>query len=136
MNIRTIFFIIACTLLICSCKSTKNATRSTSPYLTEENSRTGITVRTETVRPVDSSERTIYDFYVIIGSFRSIENAQQYNVDLVRKGFTPTIFESENGLFRISVGGYNDENAARTRIAGIRTAHQEHSDVWLLVRRK
>jgi len=78
----------------------------------------------------------MYEFYVIIGSFRSIENARQYNVDLVRKGFTPTILESENGLFRISAGGYNDENAARARIAAIRATYEEHTDVWLLVRKK
>ena len=103
--------------------------------MTEQNSRTEITVRTESVRPVDPSERAIYGFYVIIGSFRSVENAQQYNVDLVRKGFTPTILESENGLFRISVGGYNDESAARARIAGIRANYAEYGDVWLLVRK-
>ena len=131
MKIKTFSFIIVYVLLICSCKTAQKTTQSSSPYLTEENSKTDITVRTESVRPIDQSE--IYGFYVIIGSFRSIENARQYNVDLVRKGFTPVILESENGLFRISVGGYNDENAARTRIANIRAAYQEHMDVWLLI---
>ena len=88
------------------------------------------------MRPIDRSERIIYEFYVIIGSFRSIENARQYNIDLVRKGFNPVILESENGLFRISVGGYSDENAARARIAGIRTAYADHRDVWLLVTKR
>ena len=136
MNSRTFFIITICALLVCSCKSTKNTTRSSSSYLTEQNSRTEITIRTESVKPIDASERTMYEFYVIIGSFRSIENARQYNVDLVRKGFTPTILESENGLFRISAGGYNDENAARARIAAIRATYEEHTDVWLLVRKK
>ena len=135
MNNRTFYFIIVCALLISSCKSTKPTTRSSSPYLTEENSKTEITVRTESVRPIDRSE-AVYGFYVIIGSFRSVENAQQYNIDLARKGFTPLILESENGLFRISVGGYNDESAARARIAGIRAAYEDHSDVWLLVRKR
>ena len=135
MKIRTLSFIIVCALLICSCKTTKKTTQSASPYMTEENSRTEVTVRTESVRPVDRVE-TIHGFYVIIGSFRSIENARQYNVDLVRKGFTPIILESENGLFRISVGGYDAENAARTRIANIRATYAEYTDVWLLVRKK
>jgi len=104
--------------------------------MTEENSKTEITVRTESVKPVDRSDIAIYGFYVIIGSFRSIENARQYNIDLVRKGFIPSILESESGLFRISVGGYDDENAARARIAGIRASYAEYSDVWLLVRKK
>ena len=132
MKIKTFSIIIVCVLLICSCKSTKKAAQSSSPYLTEQNSGTEVTVRTESVRPVDRSG-VIYEFYVIIGSFRSIENARQYNIDLVRKGFTPVILESESGLFRISVGGYNNENAARARIANIRAEHNEHRDVWLLV---
>ena len=136
MNNKTLTYIIVFALLICSCKSTKKTTQSSSPYLREENSKTEITVRTENVKPVDSSERTMYGFYVIIGSFRSIENARQYNIDLVKKGFIPVILESENGLFRVSVGGYNDEQAARARISGIRASYEDHRDVWLLVRKK
>ena len=136
MKIRTCFFIIVCVLLICSCKSTKMTTQRTLPLSREENSRTEVTVRTESVKPIDPSEKIIYEFYVIIGSFRSIENAQQYNIDLVRKGFIPVILENEDGLFRISVGGYNDENAARARIASIRATYEDHKDVWLLVRKK
>ena len=136
MKIRTLSLIIVCALLICSCKSTKKVTQSSSPYLTEENSQTEVTVRTESVKPIDRSESTIYGYYVIIGSFRSVENAQQRNTELIRKGFTTTILESESGLFRISVGGYNEESAARARIAGIRAAYEEHRDVWLLIRKR
>jgi len=132
MKIRTFSFIIVCVLLTCSCKSLKKTTQSFS----EGNYNTESTDRTESVRNVDQSDRTIYRFYVIIGSFRDIENARRNNVDLVRKGFTPVILENENGLFRISVGGYDDERAARTRIANIRESYEEHRDVWLLIRRQ
>jgi cell division protein FtsN len=78
----------------------------------------------------------MYRYYVIIGSFRNLEGARRYNIDLVKKGFTPEILENENGLFRISVGGYDEENAARAKIAGIRAAYEEeHRDVWLLIRK-
>ena len=126
---------IVCALLICSCKNTKKTAQSSSPYLTEETSKTEIIVRTERVKPVDPSDRTMYKFYVIIGSFRSVENARQECVDLVKEGFTPVVLESENGLFRISAGGYNEENAARSKIAGIRAAYENHKDVWLLIRK-
>ena len=118
MKIKTFSFIIVCALLFCSCKSTKKAP-STSPYLTEVNSKTEVTVRTEKVKPVDQSDKTLHRFYVIIGSFQNIENARQYRTDLTTEGFMPVILENENGLFRISVGGYDDENAARLKIAGI-----------------
>jgi len=136
MKIRTLSFIIVCAMLIFSCKSTKKTTQSSSPYMTEENYRTEITVRTESVRPVDQSERAIYEFYVIIGSFRNLDNARNRNIELTREGFAPVILEGENGLYRISVGGYDDEFAARARIANIRAAYVEHMDVWLLVRKK
>ncbi len=125
---------IVCALLICSC-NTKKATKSASPYLTEENSKTEITVRTEKVKPIDQSDKTLYAYYVIIGSFKSLENAKKDKTDLVKEGFTPVILENENGLFRISVGGYDEENAARAKIAGIRAAYEDHKDVWLLVRK-
>ena len=136
MKTKIFSFIIVCALLTGSCKVTKKIAQGSSPYTTEENSMTDITVRTESVKPVDQSDAAVYGFYVIIGSFRSIENARQYNVDLVRKGFTPSILESESGLFRISVGGYDVENAARARIANIRATYEDHNDVWLLVRRR
>lgn len=123
-----------CVLLICSCKTTKNTTNP--PPVPELNSKTEITVRTESVKPIDASERTMYGYYVIIGSFRNIAGARQYSAGLVSKGFSPTILENENGLYRISAGGFDEENAARARIAGIRAAYPEdHSDVWLLIRK-
>ena len=131
MKIKTLSFIIVCAILICSCGVNKKINQSSSPYMTEEN----VTVRTESVRSVDGTE-IMYGFYVIIGSFRSIENARQYNVDLVRKGFTPVILENEEGLFRISVGGFDVENAARARVTDIRANYEEYADVWLLVRRR
>ena len=135
MNIRTFSFIIVCALLMGSCKSTKKTAQSDSPYLTEENSRTEIVVRTEAVKPIDETDRTVYRYYVIIGSFRNISGARQEKATLEKKGFTPVILENEDGLYRISAGGYNEENAARAKISGIRAAYEEHRDVWLLVRK-
>ena len=132
MKIRTFPFLIACFLLICSCKTSQKT--ASPPPVPEINSKTEITVRTESVKPIDPSERN-YGYYVIIGSFRMIAGARQTSADLVNKGFTPVILENEEGLYRISVGGYDDENTARTRIAGIRAAYEEHRDVWLLVRK-
>jgi len=132
MKIRTFSFMFICILLIGSCKTTQKT--ASPPLVPETNSKTEITVRTESVKPIDPAERT-YGYYVIIGSFRNIAGARQYSTDLVKKGFTPVILENENGLYRISEGGYNEEDAARARIAGIRSAYEEHSDVWLLIRK-
>ena len=158
MKFKAFYLILFFALLFCSCKSKKNASKGANIKLTETVSTseevtiadefpivdeipvveeiytTEVTVRTESVKPVDQSE-ILYDYYVIIGSFREISNARQYNIDLVAKGFSPVTLASENGFFRVSVGGYNAENAARAKIADIRTKHREHRDVWLLVRK-
>jgi len=127
-------FIALCALLLCSC-STKRSLHRDSASIAEDNSKTEVTVRTESVKQIEPNDRTLYRFYVIIGSFRSLDNARQWRADMTKKGFSAEILESENGLYRVSAGGYNDEGAARARIAGIRAAYEEHADVWLLVRK-
>jgi len=102
----------------------------------EEIAQTEVTVRTESVKPVDQPDRTMYRYYVIIGSFSILDNARKYHSEMAKKGFTPEILESETGYYRVSVGGYDEENAARAKIAGIRAMYKnEHSDVWLLIRK-
>ena len=160
MKSKIFLLIISCLLVVCSCKSGRQAARGSNVGMatandisivdgraviaginpeTEETSTVTsaiITVRTESVSLVDGSDvETMYGFYVIIGSFREISNARQYNTELAAKGFSPVILASEHGLFRVSVGGHNQENAARRQIAEIRANHEEHEDVWLLVRK-
>ena len=135
MKIKILSIFVVCALTICSCSSTKKTTTSVPPPLPEDNTKTEITVRSEKVTPVDPSDRAMYRFYVIIGSFKNVDNARKENITLANKGFTPVILKSESGLYRISVGGYDDESAARSKIAGIRAAYKEHSDVWLLIRK-
>ena len=134
MKFSAFSFIIVCTLMICSCKSTKKTIQSDTPQLLEENPKTEITVRTEKIKPIDHSDRTMSRYYVIIGSFKNLDNAKNYQATMAKKGFTPEILENETGLFRISAGGYDEENAARAKISGIRANYEELADVWLLVR--
>ena len=135
MNFRIFFFAAMLVFSASACKSLKKTTKSDSPYLTEQNSTTGVTVREEKVKVVDQADGTLYRFYVIIGSFREIDNARKEKTNLVKEGFLPVILENENGLFRISAGAFNDEKAARDRIAQIRAKYKNHEDVWLLVRK-
>jgi len=152
MKFKTLSFIVICALLVFSCKGAKKTVAVSSDDLLAEEppqteiivkeevseeppSQTDVTVRSESVKPIDQNDKTLYAFYVIIGSFSIVDNARRYNADLIRKGFSPSILENENGLYRISVGGYNQENAARAKIAEIRANYKEHRDVWLLVRK-
>jgi cell division protein FtsN len=97
-----------------------------------------IVVREEKVRSVDMAETSenVYRYYVIIGSFRYLDNARNYKDTLIDEGFVPVILENENGLFRVSVAAYNDEEPARRNIASIRQNYPKYSDVWLLIRKQ
>lgn len=97
-----------------------------------------IVVREEKVKTVDVDETTenIYRYYVIIGSFRYVDNARNYKTELIREGFVPVILENENGLFRVSVAAYNNEQPARNNISSIRRNYPKYADVWLLIRKQ
>jgi len=97
-----------------------------------------IVIREEKVKSVDVEEKEdrIYRYYVIVGSFRYLDNARTYKQDLIDEGFVPVILENENGLYRVSVAAYNDELPARNNIAAIRRNYPKYSDVWLLIRKQ
>lgn len=110
--------------------STATTTKSTTPVK-------AIVVREEKVKAIDNDGNTPdYNFYVINGSFRILDNAKNFKAQLIEEGFKPIILENETGLFRISVAFSDDESIARTKIADIRTRYTQYSDVWLLVSKK
>ena len=106
---------------------------TTAPAPTKE-----IVVRQEKVKVVENNtvDKNEYNYYIIMGSFRIIENARNYSSQLISEGFQPIIFENESGLFRISVGGNNQETTIREKIADIRSNFPQHADVWLLNRKQ
>jgi len=73
-------------------------------------------------------------YFVIIGSFKSLDNAKTLVGEAVSKGFIPVILKSETGFFRVAVLATNDESAARNEIYRIKYIYPEHSDTWLLIR--
>ncbi|WP_291856313.1 SPOR domain-containing protein [Marinilabilia sp.] len=103
-----------------------------------ESEEPAIVVREEKVKTVDVDETSenIFRYYVIIGSFRYVDNARNYKTDLIREGFVPVILENENGLFRVSVAAYNEEQPARNNISSIRRNYPKYADVWLLIRKQ
>jgi len=117
---------------------------SESPYVAEETTpkvkeepqpKQKIVVKEEKVTVVDQANAEVFKYYVIIGSFRVLENAKNYKQQLLSEGFMPVLLENENGLFRVSIAAYNDEMPARNKIDNIRIKHQKYNDVWLLIRK-
>lgn len=94
-----------------------------------------ILVREERVTNVDTNELD-YNYYVIIGSFQSLDNAFNFRSQLMNEGFVPVILESEIGFYRVSIAAFNEEQPTRARISQIRAQYPVYNDVWLLKKRK
>jgi len=85
-------------------------------------------------RQEDRSENETNTFFVILGSFGSLDNAKKYREDLLNQGFTPIILHSETGYYRVCVNSYQNEGDARNRVAQIRQTYPRYADVWLLIK--
>ena len=83
----------------------------------------------------DEIDHQVNSFFVILGSFRVSENANNFKTTLEGSGFTPVILLSETGFHRISIGSFSQEAEARQRVLQIRRTYPEHHDAWLLIRR-
>lgn len=75
-------------------------------------------------------------FFVIIGSFQSLENAKTQVGESAARGFVPVILKSESGYFRVSVMATDDEAVARNEIYRIKYLYPEHADTWLLIQQR
>jgi len=132
MNISKTLLIVILAVIFSSCASSRKGSsrfdNSASPYVKE------VTVREEKVKVIDD-EDVIYKYYVIIGSFKVVENARNFRSTLISEGFTPVILENTEGFYRVSVAFFNDEKAARNRIEHIRNNYEKYNDVWLLIRK-
>ncbi len=132
---------------IISCRSLKDSGSSSfsdsdSPYVKEEpvvkpvvKKDKPIVIKEEKVKIIESNDDN-FKYYVIIGSFKVLENARNYKSTLSSEGFTPVILENENGLFRVSVAAYNEETDARSKVGFIRNKYEKYNDTWLLIRKR
>lgn len=84
----------------------------------------------------DRVAQDLNQYFVILGSFRSVDNANRFLDALVTQGFEPVILISESGLHRVSIDSFNDELVARTRVQRIRNNYPEYKDAWLLIRKR
>jgi cell division protein FtsN len=146
---KTLMILMAFTFLFFSCKTAKKAA---TPAVAEEpaieqieepvvkveepklDDNTPIVMKTEevTVAQNEDQSKEGYAFYVIIGSFSKPENAAKFKDQLIGKGFSPVLLNSETGYVRIAVDQSNSEGDARSSVMSIRQKFTEHNDVWLL----
>ncbi|MGQ1783502.1 MULTISPECIES: SPOR domain-containing protein [unclassified Saccharicrinis] len=141
-----LFLLATITLCLISCRTLKDAGSSSfsdsdSPYIKEEPvvkpivKEKPIVVKEEKVKVIESNDDVAHKYYVIIGSFKVLNNARNYKSTLIEEGFTPVILENQNGLYRVSVSAYNDEMDARNKVGSIRVKFEKYNDTWLLIRK-
>ena len=96
-----------------------------------------VSVRSEnfTLTNEDQAAYGSKNFFVIVGSFSSNENAGKYKQELIQQGFKPIILHSETGNFRVCVDTFTEEAAARSRVQKIRTDFPKYADSWLLIKK-
>jgi len=111
-------------------------------YETADKAATGtagkpVSVRSESFT-MSSEDQAAYGskkFFIIVGSFKSSDNAAKFKQELAQQGFKPAILNSETGMFRVCVDSFNDEASARSRVQGIRTKYTKYADAWLLIKK-
>ncbi len=91
--------------------------------------------REERVKVIETKSTTEGKFHVIVGSYKSIENARSASETAINQGFTPSIMENEEGMYRVAVFNATTENAARKRLAQIKMKFATYSDAWLLIQK-
>ncbi|HET6556670.1 MAG TPA: SPOR domain-containing protein [Prolixibacteraceae bacterium] len=96
-----------------------------------------VSVRSEnfTLSAEDQAAYGNKNYFVIVGSFSSNENAGRFKQELSQQGFKPIVLHSETGYYRVCVDSFNDEASARSRVQNIRTQYPKYADSWLLIRK-
>jgi cell division protein FtsN len=74
-----------------------------------------------------------HQYFVIIGSFKNLSNANTHQKIVASDGFTSVLLQNESGLYRVSVKSTDDISIARNEIRRIRTEFKKYNDTWLLI---
>lgn len=121
-----------------SATTTATATASKSTTKNESSPSTNVVVREERFTVVEEPGVAVEagKYYVIIGSFKMIDNAKKYKSQLIIDGLNPTLLQNENGLYRVAAGVFMQEMPARDKIASIRSQFSKYDDVWLLIKKE
>ncbi len=96
-----------------------------------------VSVRSEkfTLSSEDQASYGNKNYFLIVGSFSSNENAGRFKQELMGQGFKPIILHSETGYYRVCIDSFSDEAAARSRVQKIRADYPKYSDSWLLIKK-
>lgn len=132
-----VFLIVAVLGVSCSKKSLQKSDGGTDSFPAQERvaEELPIVEKEEKLVEVEKEPPVNNLYYVIIGSFKSRENAVNYQKELKEKGFESNLLRNDEGFYRVSVKSTDEILHARSEIMSIRTNYPEHADTWLLIRK-
>ena len=99
------------------------------------------TKKTENTKPVVSKEENVTmthgdvlkRYNVIVGSFSNVDNAVKLQAKLNGMGYHSIIIKNDAGMSRVSIAGFDEEEAAREELLKVREQYPEFADAWLLI---
>lgn len=95
-----------------------------------------VTSRQEKVKVVaGEANQTLFTYNIIVGSFSVYDNAVNLKKRLIPEGYSPTLLQNEQGMYRVCISGYSEEATARSQIQTVKKRFPEFSDAWLLIAR-
>lgn len=141
---KTILFFLSLVIVLLGCKPQKeisitslNDQSVVEPVAESTNLKideTTVVVKEENVLAVEELEPIMpnENFFIIMGSFKILNNAKKFQNQLLNEGFESQILQNENGLFRVSILSFKEINEARNKVYFIRKNYPKYDDVWLL----
>ena len=139
---KTKIIIALFSVLFLSCRSGRKVTYDGGSYQPKATENTEI--ESAQVEPIVIKEEVVIAaenypeiksheiYFVILGSFRVLENAKKFQSQINKEGFSSQLLQNEQGLYRVSVFSYEMISEARQKVFFIRNQHPKYSDVWLL----
>jgi cell division protein FtsN len=149
MRNLNLFFLLIAFVLLAGCKTQKIAPKP-QPVAQESAAPVKDVPAPKQVKPVNVASKEerfsvaegetdnygTNKYFVIMGSFSVLENAKRLKETLTAENFKPLIVMNENGMYRVCGNNYDQESAARARIAEVRSEYPKYSDIWLLIKKQ
>lgn len=152
---KAVFLVLVIGIAFGSCKSSKKAASTAFEPAVQQTTQTAppkvfqvpeakeapapssdqpISVRKESFTFTQAEDQNQNSYFIIVGSFSSMDNAKNFRQTLMSEGFTPIIVQSETGYYRVTVDSFTSEAPARARLLQIRQSFPKYNDAWLLIK--
>lgn len=97
--------------------------------LNEEQIKQEETVKQEVIRNAEATVNSSPRFYIVLGSFRNQNYANDYAVELNKKGFKTLIVIQPTGMYSVTIDNFSSRNDALNLL---KTIQENYPKAWIL----